>query len=269
MLAFFVGGWMAENYGWRAAFCAAGSLGAIVVALLFAVKEPRRDRAETGQTSAVAATRALFSKSSFRWLTAAMALRSASAYGELAFLPSFLQRTHQLSPTMTGLTLGVFSGLASTVGAVVSGRLIDRLTRGDSSAALTLTSISMIITLPFLIVFFTAGNLSLALAAAVVPATLGAVPMAPSYAAVQAMAAPNNRAWAIAIVLAVVSVFGSGLGPQFVGIASDSLRPLYGEDSLRYALLLFVVPNALSAVCFWIVAAKMKCEFAGEDRRPV
>jgi hypothetical protein len=44
-----------------------------------------------------------------------------------------------------------------------------------------------------------------------------------------------------------------GLGPQFVGIASDVLLPAYGKDSLRYAMLMLSFVALWAAYHFWVV----------------
>jgi len=45
------------------------------------------------------------------------------------------------------------------------------------------------------------------------------------------------RATASACLLFVINSVAIGLGPQVIGIASDLLRPAFGENSLRIALL--------------------------------
>jgi hypothetical protein len=42
------------------------------------------------------------------------------------------------------------------------------------------------------------------------------------------------------------NIVGLGLGPLFVGIASDGLKALHGADSLRWALMA-LLPFALAA----------------------
>jgi hypothetical protein len=54
-----------------------------------------------------------------------------------------------------------------------------------------------------------------------------------------------------------------GIGPQLVGIASDLLRPIFGADSLRYAMLATSSLALWTAWEFWQVARTV-----GEDLTP-
>jgi len=57
--------------------------------------------------------------------------------------------------------------------------------------------------------------------------------MAPAYAAMSDIIAANRRATALAIFNLGLTMVGSGLGPLMVGILSDALTPLHGNESLR------------------------------------
>ena len=46
------------------------------------------------------------------------------------------------------------------------------------------------------------------------------------------------RAVASALLLFLLNIIGLGLGPMVTGILSDLLRESFGDDSLRYSLLL-------------------------------
>src|SRR5262249_54337035 len=59
----------------------------------------------------------------------------------------------------------------------------------------------------------------------------------PMFAALQTLVPPTMRAMSIAIILLCGNLIGMGLGPLGVGALSDALRPFWGDESLRYALL--------------------------------
>ena len=60
----------------------------------------------------------------------------------------------------------------------------------------------------------------------------------PLFATIQSVIPPHMRATAIAIIYLFSNLVGLGLGPLAAGALSDALRPFFGEDSLRYALLI-------------------------------
>lgn len=59
----------------------------------------------------------------------------------------------------------------------------------------------------------------------------------PLLAAIQTLVPPRMRATSIAVTYLFANLIGMGLGPLAAGALSDALRPLFGEESLRYALL--------------------------------
>ena len=46
------------------------------------------------------------------------------------------------------------------------------------------------------------------------------------------------RAMASAVALLIINVIGLALGPLLTGVLSDLLAPRFGEESMRYSLLL-------------------------------
>ena len=72
------------------------------------------------------------------------------------------------------------------------------------------------------------------------------------------------RAVASAILLFVLNIIGLGLGPQFTGIASDVLAATtdLGADALRWALVISLVFNILSALFYLLAAKTLKDDLA-------
>jgi MFS family permease len=65
----------------------------------------------------------------------------------------------------------------------------------------------------------------------------GAAVNGPLFATIQTLVPERMRAQSIAIIYLFANLIGMGLGPLAVGVISDALRPLLGDESLRYALL--------------------------------
>ena len=84
------------------------------------------------------------------------------------------------------------------------------------------------------------------LAVMLLPLTACTVYIAPGLALVQNLTPPRSRATAAAILLLMYNIVGLGLGPLFVGMLSDFLRPQLGDDSLRWGLM-GIIPFALAA----------------------
>ena len=72
----------------------------------------------------------------------------------------------------------------------------------------------------------------------ILPVLLGNFYQATTFSQTQGISALRMRAVAAGILLFIINIIGLGLGPQIVGILSDLLNPRYGDESLRYALLI-------------------------------
>jgi hypothetical protein len=79
--------------------------------------------------------------------------------------------------------------------------------------------------------------------------------------AVQSYAEPHRRATAVSLTLFLSSLVGLGLGPLVIGLLSDALKPAFGQESLRYALL------GSSSVLLWAaVHFHLSSRSAARDR---
>src|SRR5262249_46205677 len=61
---------------------------------------------------------------------------------------------------------------------------------------------------------------------------------APLFSTIQTLVPPRMRAMAIALLFTAANLIGFGLGPLIAGALSDALRSRFGDESLRYSLLL-------------------------------
>src|SRR3546814_8592093 len=70
--------------------------------------------------------------------------------------------------------------------------------------------------------------------------------VAPALALVQNLTPPRSRATAAAVLMLMFNIVGLGLGPLFIGVVSDALKPGHGDESLRWALMT-ILPFAIAA----------------------
>jgi MFS family permease len=257
LIGFFGGGWIAEHYGWRHAFLAAGLPGLVLVLVLLAtVKEPTRGSAERLKDSGDAPSfwsivRFLWSQPSFRWIALGSSMSAFGGYEGLAFNPLFLNVSHHFTPSETGLALALLSGAGGAAGTYLAGLFADRLSTRDIRYALNVPIIAAFITMPFVPLFYLAPTTTWTLIGAVGPTTLSSAYLGTVYATTQTLVPLRMRAQAAAILLFVLNIIGLSLGPLTVGTVSDLLQPALGEDSLRYAMLTMLFSLAASAACYW------------------
>jgi MFS family permease len=73
-------------------------------------------------------------------------------------------------------------------------------------------------------------------------------------AAVQSYSEPYRRATAVALLYFLACLLGLGLGPYLIGLTSDLLAPRFGNESLRYALLVSCAILLWSVVHFLLAS---------------
>jgi predicted MFS family arabinose efflux permease len=257
LLGFFAGGWIAERYGWRNAFLAAGLPGfAVAVLLLFLVREPARGRAENITDHNNVPTFGdvltwLRDRPSFSWFSFGAALSSIGGYAGIAFVPIFLHDSHHMSLPAIGLVLAVFIGGAGALGTWLAGVLADRLGSRDVRWNMYVPMFGWLLSAPFLPVFCLAPNLYVAIAAGTIPAFVGAVYVGPATAMAQAVVPVRMRVRAAAIQNFITNFIGLGVAAPLVGTISELLKPTLGPDALRYALMTSLFTGFLGAVCYW------------------
>ena len=118
------------------------------------------------------------------------------------------------------------------------------------------------LTLPLWPAALLVSDLTLALAFLALPCAVLCFYLAPTFAAVQSLATPGTRALAAALFIMIGSVAGLGIGPLAVGMLSDALRPGYGTDSLRLAMLLIVPLLAWSAAHYHLAGRSLAADLA-------
>lgn len=257
MIAFFAGGWIADHYGWRAAFITAGIPGLLLALVtLLVLREPVRTGASTvvgDEVSMKDCVAFLWRQKSYKYIVLGTSMSAFSGYGIASFVPAFLIRSHGMTTTEVGLTFALIVGLGGGMGTYLSGRIADGISRRRGMQwNLLVPAIAALLSLPFWYPFFLSENKLVAVLAAVVPLSLSASFIGPCIATIQTMCPGKIRARAAAIQLFVGNLIGLGLGPQLIGLMSDFLRPVLGQDSLRYAMIAGAAASLISIVFYWL-----------------
>ncbi|MCC7267580.1 MAG: MFS transporter, partial [Caulobacteraceae bacterium] len=246
LLGLVVGGFVAHRYGWRAAFFIVGAPGLILaLAVHFFLKEAPRGFSEGRSPAAVQppplreSIAYFWSNRAMRHLIAASMVAATISYGMAQWQPAFFIRSFGLTPAQTGLLLAGVFGVLGGLGAVTGGWLVDRLQSRRIPYGVWMLGACQLIAVPLQIIGFLQASPYVALAFFALPAFLSGFYLGPSLALVQSLARLRMRSVAAAVKMLCVNLFGLGLGPMLIGVASDLLHPRLGQESLRYALILF------------------------------
>jgi MFS family permease len=268
LFGFVGGGWIAQHYGWRDAFLAAGIPGLVLVFfVLFTIREPERGAADLipdtrAASGFLSVAQFLWTQKSFRWIALGAGLFSFGGYANIAFLPLFLTISHHMKPAEIGLVLSLLVGVVGAVGTFMAGVVADKFGKDDIRWNMYVPIIATFVSVPFAPLFFLPSSTAIALSAAVMPALMGAAYVGPSYAMAQGMVPLRMRAQTVAILLFILNMIGLGLGPLTVGTISTLLKPALGADSLRWALMSGVITALVGAYCYWQAAKTLKSDIA-------
>ncbi len=269
-----VGGWIGEYFGWRMAFIVVGLPGIIVaIVVFFTVREPPRGHSEPDHVQVqkdlvpLADTiRFLWGLKAFRHLSFAGALHAFVGYGVGLFIPAFFMRVHGFGLAETSTYLFLI-GLTGMIGTYLGGYLGDRMGKKDKRWYMGVPGIATIISVPFAVLFYTTGDPMLAIVLAIPGAILGPMYLGPTFAMTQTLVPPAMRSTASAILLFVLNLIGLGLGPVFAGFLSDTLKPEYGEESIRYSLLILAVAgNIWSALHYYLASRTLREDLVVKDQ---
>jgi predicted MFS family arabinose efflux permease len=254
---------LAAAYDWRVPFYVVGAIGVLTAVIVyFLVPEPVRGRfdpaplpvATTGPGPSLAqAITGFFGNK----VLAVAALASGAAnfitYGLSNFATLFLMREKGMALDQVAIWYALAVGLGMGTGIFLSGKLTDRFAVRDKAAYATIPALSLVLALPFFLGFVAADRWEIALALLFVPLFLNSFFLPATVTFVQGEVAPDARVISGALLLLVMNLVGLGLGPTFVGMASDFFRPDYGAHSLQMAFYALAPAYLIAALLFlWL-----------------
>ena len=263
-----LGGWIAQQYGWRATFLVFGLPGIILgLFVWWFVKEPIRGGFDQPAeiTEHLAPSESLWQQvfrllqiTAFRRVSFACAIAGLSGYAYGVWTPSFLVRTHELSLAHAGLMFGFASGFGALFGGLFSGWLCDRMVQRDVRWQVGLPMIGVLISVPCAVAFliwpsgsyWAWGGLNIphAMVFSIAFGFFGSWWPSLSYSAISHMVRSSERGVAAAMLNFFITLFGIGVGPLLTGVISDLLTPSLGAQALRWSLvtvMLLLIPTAI------------------------
>lgn len=269
-----VGGWGADNLGWRYTFMLVGLPGiAIAFLLLFTLREPPRGMSDVVKQKAVEAPPKmktvlgfLWQKRSFRYMSLACGLHAFVSYGAGAWNPPFLLRIHEMSSTEMGSWLALIAGIGA-IGTFGGGYIADKMydASGNRRWYLWIPAIATLVMVPFQFLAYLHSDFAMVVVGLTAASVLGPIYLGPAFAMTQALVGLRMRAVASAILLLVLNLVGMGLGPYFVGLVSKYLEPSYGIYSLRYALCISLIFNIVAATLYFLGSRHVDQDIANTE----
>ena len=268
ILGLLAGGWIAEFYGWRMAFLIVGIPG-VLLAVLFkmTVREPLRGLSDPAGSAAAAAQpplgttiATLLRNKTIVHIAMGGALTSFVGYGLGQLLPAYFIRIHEMGIAETATYFGLVVGVASAIGTFLGGTIADRIGQEDKRRYMWLPAVGVLVAFPFYLAAMLVDQPYLAIAILVVPSLLNSLWLGPAFGTIQNLAPTPMRAMASAILLFVLNIIGLGFGPFLVGVLSDLLSGVAGEQSLRYAIIIATAAYFWAGAHFLLAARTIRAD---------
>jgi len=259
---------IAAAFSWRYAFVLLGSVGLIaVIGVLILVPEPRRggldpiaDQARVRKTGFLETLAMFISRPSLMLAALGSGANQFITYGLINFAVLFLMR----EKGMTLKEVAVYYALVIAIGMggsmLVSGRVIDRLTRRSKQAYALVPACTLALALPFYLAFVWAPSWRLSLLFLTGTMFLNYFYLTSAVTLVQEEVRPDQRVMSGALLLLIMNLIGLGLGPTFVGGASDFFRASHPHQSLQIALYMLASFYVVAIMLFLALARVLRNE---------
>jgi predicted MFS family arabinose efflux permease len=255
MITFAIGGWVAQNWGWRYVFFIVGLPGIIVALTIFlTVREPMRGAMEKSRAAVEPAPPLwetlghLFSLRSFLHLYIGYALISASVSSFWSWISSLLIRVHGLPIQDAGITIALAGGIGGPIGNVLGALLAGRLGRNGVAPVITFVGLASLAVAPLGITMSLTATLALVIAIMPFVAGLKNGVFGPLQGVMLTLAKVRMRGVTAGLFHVTGTLVGFGVGPLISGVISHAMG---GGEAIRYGLAACFLFDAWAAVHFW------------------
>lgn len=269
---------IAASYSWRDAFLWVGAVGVVTALIVWLfVREPRKggldapletrppaDAAPVPRAGFWSTCRMYFSNPVLRGMALACGATQFVTYALLNFATLFLMREKGMTLPEVAVWYALLVGVFVSLGMFVSGRLIDRFGKRFKTAYAYLPAIGLAIAMPFFAGFIWAPNWPLALVFLALPMGLNYFYLSPAVTLVQEEVRPDQRVLSGALLLLVMNLIGLGLGPTYLGAASDFFRASHPDNSLQMAFYTLLPFYGLAILMFLGLARKIRRQTSTE-----
>jgi len=222
-----VGGWVAAEWNWRVAFFALGVPGLIAAAIVWlTLREPPRGLAEGSVSKAkppplLEVIRHLWSMRTFRHLLIGSTIAGFALNAVAQFVLPLYLRGFELPLALVGALFGTVAFTSNGIGMLLGGFGFDHLSRRDPRWSLWGPAIMLVLAVPLYCGAFATRNPWTSMMLIWFANLVLISYFAPTTATMQNIVGPRMRATTVALSAVVGGLFGAGLGPTALGMASD------------------------------------------------
>ena len=241
---------------WQATFLVVGIPGILISIAAFMLHEPRRlGLAQTPEKDSISInifSHLIKNKSTLIPMFAGLIFMALIFYSFTFWAPSMMVRTHGLSLTEVGFSLGIITIISSILGTISSGAVVDYLrSRGRTDAPIRTAMFACIFAMPAICLAPLVENVVAAWMLIGIHLFFISSFAPIGLLAVSGVSSNEVKGQMAAVHAFLMMAFGLSLGPQITAFFTDFI--LQDESKLGLAVSLtggLVLP--IAAVCFWM-----------------
>jgi MFS family permease len=181
-------------------------------------------------------------------------------YGLINFVALFLMREKGMTLKEVAVYYALVVAVGMGGGLLISGPVIDRFTRRSKQAYGLVPAATLTLALPFYLAFVWAPSWRLALPFLTGTMFLNYFYLTSAVTLVQEEVRPDQRVMSGALLLLIMNLIGLGLGPTFVGAASDFFHASHPHHSLQIALYMLASFYVVAVLLFLALARVLRNE---------
>jgi MFS family permease len=180
-------------------------------------------------------------------------------------VPTYFIRTYSLDTAKVGVVIALSSGLFGGLSTLFGGLIGDRMARHDERWLCWLSAIGLAVNAPLMILMLFQARFSLATYFLFAASLFNGLHLGPVFGLVQTLVPMRMRALAASILLFVTNIVGMGMGPLFIGFASDSLGAAGVVDPLRWAILIILCFTVWTVLHYLLAARTLREDLAARE----
>ncbi|MDR2216669.1 MAG: MFS transporter [Nevskiaceae bacterium] len=285
-------GFIGQRWGWRVGFVAFGIPGLLMALLVRRLlTDPPRglvDGRQTAQAAPVPPLSAvlshLWATPTLRWIVIGGGISAIGIQGVAQFMALYFVRNFHMPIGSAAALFGTISGLSLSVGLLAGGIGTDRASGRDPRWWVLAPAIALVVSAVAFNVGFRSPSLVIAAALIALGCVGAMIQHSPTTGLIQNLTPVTMRSSAAAVYAMLTALAGTGIGPTFVGFASDRFGArVFGsadyvlqcrpgqmapelaqscanaaQQGLVQALAVCMIAYAVAAVFYWLASLTLR-----------